>query len=47
MVLLAVGPGPAVGPVEAAMHKLRELELPAAALTLSGVSHSWRPGPQL
>lgn len=47
MVLLAMGPGPAVGPMEAAMHMLREPELPAAALTLSGVSHSGRPGPQL
>ena len=47
MVLLAVGPGLAVGPVEAATHTLGEPELPAATLTLSGASHSGRPGPQL
>ena len=45
VVLLAVGPGPAVGPVEAAMHTFREPELPAAALTLSGASPLGEAGP--
>lgn len=43
--LLAVGPSPAVGPVEAAMLTLREPELPAPALTLSGMSPLGEAGP--